>query len=74
MLQLKTYSPVPNNKWVLIKGGAVWGPADDLIINKWRAGCPNKRGWGVSKMFSVKSGNLLSLNMGVPNKTSQRHI
>ena len=48
MLQLKTYSPVPNNKGVFIKGGAEWGPADDLNINKRnRGGGPNKRGWGV---------------------------
>ena len=41
VLQLKTYSPVPNNKGVLIKGRAEWDPADDLNINKRRAGVSN---------------------------------
>ena len=44
MLQLKTYSPVPNNKGVLIKGRAEWGPADDLNINKRRGGVRIKGG------------------------------
>ena len=64
------YSQVPNNRGVLISAGGVGGgPTDNLNINK--PGSPNKvrRGGGGWKMFSVKSGNLLSLIMGVCYKT-----
>ena len=47
-------------------GGGGGGRTDNLSIKK--------RGKWVRKMFSVRSGNPLSLIMGVPNKTSLRHI
>ena len=54
-----TYSLVPNNTGGLNKRGS---PTNNLNINKRRG--PNKAGRGeVWKMFSVKSGNLLSDNI-----------
>ena len=44
--------------------GEVWCLQDQWVLIK----------GGVWKMFSVKSGNPLSLIMGVPNKTSLCHL
>ena len=46
-------------------------PTDNLNINKRRV---QVNGGGIWKMFSVKSGNPLSLIMGVPNKTSLHYL
>ena len=64
---LKTYSPVTYNtgRGVVTKRGS---PTDNLNINKHGGrGVGQIKGRGVRKMFSVKSGNPLSLLMGVPN-------
>ena len=46
-------------------------PTDNLNINKRRV---QVKGGGIWKMFSVTSGNPLSLIMGVPNKTSLHYL
>ena len=62
------YPPVPNNRGLLIKGGG--SPADNLNINKWGVQLKGR----VWKMFPIKSGNPVSLILGVPNKTCLHHL
>ena len=62
------YSLVPNNREGLNKRG---GSTDNLNINTWGGG--QIKGGGLKNVLGQKW-QPLSLIMGVPNKTSLRHI